>query len=271
MDALVWWLISLFGAAYVIDRFLLPAAYDGWRENTKLIASVLVSNDKVQASAAASAWFIDFFDRVYGAEFWSRKRFSRSIASSFFALFLIVAVIGPDNSLFSRMFATGQVFVFFVLMVLMLNPIADYISLQKTRFILELTKTENSLFELACVLLLDIIGATVIFVITLIFTLAVQSLWLPGDRVILSLEEYRLLLLGKEHYLPCFLSTYFTSAIWLLFLTVTILIRAGAQTSRFLGAAFLALAESPRPARALATLLVMPALVIFLLAVNVLR
>jgi hypothetical protein len=124
-------------------------------EDTKLEIAVWLMG--VELSKNVEFWpnnFVEMFDRVFGGEYSSGKRFRRSLLASF--------TVGPLAwFLFSIHAGTLEEWAMIGLLVIMCNALPDYLCLIKTRFLIGQMRDRNRL-SIAILLAFDLVTTFVI-------------------------------------------------------------------------------------------------------------
>lgn len=254
MQLLLWSLIILFGIAVLIDKVMTEEAVRAWRDTTMELRGKIDELEIGAATTAANGLFRGLFDAIYGDRFWSRRRFIRSFFSSLLALSIIVLLLDWESTIFVRLSTTNQELLIAVLIIIfVINTFADYLSLQETRWVLGRIY-ESHLLKLCAWATFDL-GATVgiyFFIVYVTFNAANLAYFGGGYYSASEMRGDILpggLFLSKQVGLPFFLSTFFTSALWFLFIASALVIRAMKRSSRVLRIALDTIAESNAPAR----------------------
>jgi len=148
------------GLMYVIDKFF-KFVEEKLTDDTKLEIAVWLLGVKVgQKLEPWPETFAKVFDRLFGSRHISWKCFGRSILSSYtlgvIALFVFSPEVGPTTVGLIKDHHLLLVLVDLVGMFLIINALPDYISLLKTRWLLERMRSV-SLYFYPAILLLDLI------------------------------------------------------------------------------------------------------------------
>ena len=256
MEALATTMILILITALIIDAVLREEDVQRWRAASRETRGKLNELNVGEMTTAANQWFRDLFDAVYGARFWSGKRMLRSFISSIFALVCFTLVIGWEGTIFGEPDVVdnviGQIFV--LLVIFFCNLMGDYLSLQETRWVMDRSQGSKAptlvlwlIFDLAATTALFVFAAYVLLVLIL---LLISDFSLSG--LIEFAEELPETMAAKDLGLPFWVSTYFTSALWLLFVGVVLTIRILKKISPALSVLLRTIGESDRPARAMA-------------------
>lgn len=252
MQLLLWSLIILFGIAVLIDKVMTEEGARAWRDSTSELRGKIDELEIGAATTAANDLFRRLFDAIYGEYFWSRRRFVRSVFSSLLALTAIVLLLDWESTIFGRNIDQQVGLIAAFIFMILINTCADYLSLQETRWVLGRIR-ESHFVELCAWAFFDLVATVFIYLfIFYIATIPVDFFYYEvGLR---SLSEYiEVILLGmflkQDQALPFFLSTFFTSALWFLFIASALLIRAMKRSSRVLRISLDTIAESDAPAR----------------------
>ena len=170
MFLLIWTIVVLFGLAVVVDQLLTDEGVKRWRESTRDLRRRTDELGFDAAIMATHGLFCNLFDAIYGRRYWSRKRFVRSYYSSLLALGTVTLLLGWDSTVFSRLVdAVGTDHLYGMvwgmsLAIFIMNPCADYFSLQETRWILG-RHTNHSPAMLALLGLVDLAATSLIFLV----------------------------------------------------------------------------------------------------------
>ena len=266
METFLWAVICIFGIAALIDRVMTEDAVRAWQRSSMDLRDRLLVLDITEATRIANVWFRGLFDAIYGERFWSFRRLVRSFISSVLALTVITLLLGWETTLFETLdfertgyFFFGQL-VGLLVMILILNTGGDYFSLQETRWVLGRC-AEAGLIKLLGWVVFDLVATTTIFLlgVTLIAFIigTIINIVNPSAPVQLldELPVHWYWSLKRNGGLPFFLSTFFTSAFWFLFVFNALLVRALRQSSRSLRIVLEAIGESAAPARTTAGIL----------------
>lgn len=237
------WLMAM---ATLIDLVIGSEAVRAWRANTRALEQRLDEMDVLSATRAASRHFRDLFDAIYHPAFWSGQRFVRSCISSAFAVGMVIA---GTHWMFGDLSVINQEIIwrypFYILAFLLINLIADYFSLQETRWILSLNRA-GYLWLTFVLFVVDLVLTTLIFMAVAypvwFILIGVGSFFEHPSGFVFHLISIAVKLL--------FLSTFFTSALWFLYVFVAMFIRALSRLSPFLRLVLGTIGESPMPARA---------------------
>ena len=257
MAALITALVIILVAAWVIDEVMKEDDVRAWRAASRAARNRVTGLDVAQLTVVANERFRGLFDAIYGGSFWSRKRFIRSCLSSLFAIVVIVLIIGIEDTLliFALEFydVDGELSLILLSLVVFTNFIGDYLSLQETRWVMgrsQRSKVPGIAFWFA----FDLLATTLIFVFFFfawLFVIAGESFTLE-DLVEFLTPGENSFLFAKDGLLPFLLSTYFTSALWLLFVGNALIIRLLSAASPVLAVVFRTIGNAQRPAQATA-------------------
>ena len=273
MEMLIGCLAILFISASVIDWLLGKSTVD--LQGRLREAGVVQERDRYSGVVtSANVLFCDLFDAVYGKKFLSLRRFLRSGVLSVLTLFFVALLIGLDKT-FSPDFPKNVEYFTSYFASLAINLVADYISLQETRWVLGRARSSSimGVFGWVCVDLLLTLG--IFFAVFSVVYAAASAVALHIEmEVRTTLLEFLFSpaspLLDRSLGLPFLLSTFGTSVIWLLFVLFVLGVTAMRTNSRFLGLVFDAVAENPAPARAVAVVIAIPVVVVGLVLIAVL-
>ena len=217
METLLWGLVCLFGVAALADKVMTEEAVLAWRARTRELRGRVEQIDVDAATAAANEWFVDLFDAIYDARFWSLRRFGRSALSSLLALTVVTLLLGWEETALGSLVEERRwvILVLLGFLVILINLIGDYFSLQETRWVLGKSQRSSGTLSLIGWLVFDTLATAVIFVGVIVLF---GSILIIMDIVILGIAPRRYFsdiveLLGavidRDKLLPMFLTTFF--------------------------------------------------------------
>ena len=247
MLLLIWTIVALFGFAVVVDQLMSEQGVRTWRESTRDFRKRMDKLDSDAAIATTHGMFCSLFDAIYGSRYRSAKRFLRSYYSSLLALCTVTLLVGWQSTVFGRVRDSVGTDDFFMMIagvslaVLVLNPCADYISLQETRWILGRNKNPSP----AMLALLGVIDLAATFVI---FNLGFLILGKPFSYIFDQNFNFDALYKMNEG-LIFLASTFFTSALWLAYMTSALSIRVMKRNWRVVRLFVEVVGETDTPAR----------------------
>lgn len=252
MLLLLWFIVLLFGCALIVDRILSEKQVQLWRETTRDMRQQVYNLDIHSAIASSHNLFCSLFDTVYGERYWSRKRLFRSYYSSILAVGIVAALIGWESTVFGRV-GDPKILIGVTIAIFVLNAGADYLSLQETRWVLSLGRNP-SIWRLGILLVVDLIATSIIW---LAGFLVVGYLFssVSGDTFKLEIPFIREAVFNVDRGLLFVLSTFFTSALWLIYMFSIAIIRTLKRNWRLIDFVLEAVGESHTPARATAGLI----------------
>lgn len=299
-------LISVLFLAALVDHLLQERSIQNWRAATLKARRSLNELEFAAAARRSNEWFLELFDAIYGRGFFSLRRFVRSlIATTLFVILLAYPLGFFDLISYHERLLLGEVtfnplssLAKTLLVLFVVNLLADYVSLQETRIVMRFSYG-GGLLRISFLFLFDLLVTFSIFVvIAMIFdrlVFGVPSSLIPhffdiwalflavikdvftGD--ILSIvrevdfgkqnkeigEEFDLRIFVNI-YRPFIFSTFMTSILWFLFVGSALSIKSISRLSPFLSLFLLTLSRSPKPARAAAGILTVPLLVALIVA-----
>ena len=260
METLLWGLVCLFGVAALADKVMTEEAVLVWRARTRELRDRVERMDVDAATAAANEWFVGLFDAIYDARFWSLRRFVRSALSSVLALAVITLLLGWEETVFGKIVASGSagVGLFFIVVIVVFgsNLLADYFSLQETRWVLERCRRRRGggrtiigwiFVDLIATAFVFALGFNISILIVFVLTLGAE-----GGPIDWPTFGDQVRFLSRDTLLPFFLTTFFTSAIWISYVASVLGLKALRRNSRVMRAVLGTIAESRAPARATA-------------------
>jgi len=278
LPSFVMTIIGILITAFLVDWVLKEDKAVAWRKATAGWWSRLDTLNWRQLRISSNIKFLRLFDVIYGATFISRKRIIASVISTVLGFTFVVGVLGWRNTILNRWIVdTGWFWkgdfsqvtprayreLVTILLTPLLNLIPDYLSLQETRWVLYRCAGRRSpnLFKW---FVIDLVATSLIFL--LVFILLVDPLligiWGSGSplRVFGRYMEYLVNTASRSIYatfelegiLIFFLTTFFTSVLWILFLFFAVFVRTCQLCSPFLRILLSTMATSESPARSAA-------------------
>ncbi len=218
------------------------------------IAKALADLETGRVVLSAHTFLCDAFDDVYGRAFLSWRRVRRSCLFSLAFVLCSVVFVGFENTLFALDLEMRWL-VGLGASLLLLNCVADYFSLQETRWVMARAGvdpvTTRSIAMWVCV---DLVLTTLIWIAA--FSVALFS-WsrvqlyfeMPHPGEVVWHEQLSGMSLGPDIGLPFLISTYGTSIVWLSFVGFVVVVRVMKNKSRFLDSVLQAISRSKSPAR----------------------
>lgn len=245
-------IISIFFFAIIVDYILSEDKIKAWKKASAAAWESLGQADLSDTILRANTWFLELFDLVYDRKLFSSRRATRSIISSYFALIIMLLFFGQQ--LIMEQFSVQkqsqwEAFILFFFFGGLLNLIPDFISLHETRWIMEKSLRTRSR-SLVLWFLIDLILTALIFFLFVLFLMGIQGStkqFAPLASQLLgnpSQYDARILLWGLY-----FLSTFFTSALWFIFLIFALMVHGLQRISPFIRVLLKVIAQSERPAR----------------------
>ena len=259
METLFGTIAVLFVSAMIIDRYLKSEVISSLRSELHGITKRIANGKIDEVIFSAHLLFCRVFDAVYGSKTWSRGRFLRSCCLSLVFIGFSIFLIGVSNTILGMQHAFGSETMVIILNLTIfgilstINLIADFISLQETRWILRLVRG-RSLRKLAIFVWVDLTLTTAIYVIVLgipILLIFLSSTMYSGDSAIdrsKIISGMVALLFSPEGALPFFLSTFGTSIVLFGFVLTAVGIRL-LSYSKVLTLAMEYVAKDAKPAQ----------------------
>lgn len=250
---LLWLLIVLFAVAALVDNVMTDSRVQQWRQSTREMRRKIAELDLDAAIKRVNSLFCELFDTVYSAQYWSARRIARSYFSSLFAVGTAALLLNWETTTFGRLEGyTGEEFrrhlAGLLVGVLLLNPCADFISLQETRWILGRSRNAGP----GKLVLLGVLDLAFTFCIYVVFFSVLGHVFMfvsnhPEGQP--SVEKLVGALFKRDEGFTFFVSTFFTSVFWFLFLGSMLCIRVMKRNSRLLRLLLETVGESRMPAR----------------------
>ena len=270
MEILIGCLAVLFVSASTID-WLLGRSTINLRERLREARATQERDRHAGVVTSANILFCDLFDAIYGKSFLSWRRFSRSCLLSVVMLFFVSLLIGLDRTFLPPSGDPIPTWLYFMSygISLAVNLVADYFSLQETRWVLERARG-SSLMGVSGWVCTDLVLTLGVFfaVFSAAFVAAGAFGQEPGTTLSVFLfDPAESPLLDTGFGLPFLLSTFGTSALWLLFALFVLVVTTMRKNSRFLDFVFDAVADNPAPARAVAVIIAVPIIVVGLVLI----
>jgi len=255
MVFLVMTLLLILFMAVVVDYLLSEEEVKKWRAATKEFRNRFKELDVFAATEASNVWFLGLFKAIYGARFFSRRRLVASALSTLLAMLLVAYIFEifalPGFHVLLRGLLSGMV------VLTVVNFIADYLSLQETFWIMKLSQ-KRRFFGIFLLSVLDWILTALIYAVTVV---AVYSLLLTYERqfeqLLRFLGEPEFDLIDNNTAIGIFFgilgaSTYVTSLLWICFVGSALAMRIVQIVSPALQRLISVIGASERPAFAVA-------------------
>ena len=257
MDILVSCLAVLFASSMIVDWLV--------RNEKGLNFHVQSPVDRIGALEpddilhAATIWFSDIFDTIYGERTWSWRRVYRSALLSLFFVLFSVLIIGIENTYIGTT-REHQEIIYISMIFFSINLFIDFVSLLETRWIIEQMRKRRTATFFAMWVILDIVLTSGIYFFLLgtivVVTAAVQigridkiiSILISADFA----SSFARTLFAPHMALPFFVSTFGTSILWYMFVLFSIVIRIGSRSSRIFEISLRVIFESESPGRLIA-------------------
>lgn len=279
LDQTVSAICAILSASYAIDLVLFTQNNKEPRERVSLWFE---EKDSFRNSITKlSVFFNEFFDGIYGKYFFSLKRFIRSCTSSLIAITIIAIYTGPTKA-FSELTRLEHERPIILLTLVFGNLIADYISLQETKSIMNLSKKiikiRFSTIYIFIIFIADIAITTIItiniWMLSLLlmfggFMAAIQSIITNNffydvlditykvamDLLSINSSAEANEITKTSNYGVLFYSTFFTSFLWLLFVACFFILKIISLIHPVIKSIMLRFAETKRPTTALGTII----------------
>lgn len=255
MIFLVMSLLLVLFLAWVIDLLLTEEEVKKWRAATKEFRNRFKQLNIFSATEASNLWFLGLFRAIYSDRFFSRRRIVASMASTLLAMVLVAYIFQifsmPGFHVLHRGLLSGMV------VLTVINFIADYLSLQETYWIMQLSQKRH-FFGITVLTLVDFALTTLIYTATvaaigfLVFSYEAQMesfvQWL-GEPDFQHVEED----VGIGIFFGIMAaSTFVTSLLWVGFVASAIVLRLLQMASPGLQRLIAIIGASQRPAFAVA-------------------
>ena len=263
MDLVIACLVVLFISGFVIDWILKDN--DVLATYTRLPPRYAEEEPKVLVYFANN-WFCAIFDALYGAQPWSRRRVTRSTILSVLFVIFSVLLIGFENTYLGA-YSRNDYYEVLILFTI-INLVADFVSLQETRWVLEQVKGAKNT-EIAVWIAIDLFLTSTIYVIVFggaIFVYAATKIgfdfavnWFAFPDI----SEPLGVLFQLDMGLPFFISTFATSIVWYLFVLFLVAVNVVSRNSRAFSLFVRALTASSNPGGVMAGIIVMTITFVF--------
>lgn len=272
MPTLIGCLAVLLATASIIDWILADTAVARLRQSKSRVQRDLAAMRVSKTMLSANVLFCEVFDAVCGPKFWSWRRVRRSCFLSVTAYLFAFLFVGIDNSILgiddddSLFLIFGSRWGFFFGMIVMFMPVnlvADFLSLQETRWVMERARRGRQLWGIAAWAALDLVFTTLTYLASL-GVLMVVLIVLDNNSSFMDVEYLSSFdILRSPLGLPFFLSTFGTSAVWLMFVLFVTVSQAGRRSSRIASLALDIVGDSAAPARTVAGIIAVPVIVAY--------
>ena len=265
METLVGCLAILLVAASLVDWVLNDESVDRMRRGSRHAAGMLSAPDWNRLILSANALFLDVFDAVYGPKFWSWLRLRRSCILSMTFVAFFIWFIGADNTIlgWSGFLASDDESPWMVAAQLaavltFINLVADFFSLQETRWVME-RACSGRVRTLSAWVLVDVAFTALIFAGVANMVLATLSLGAGEEATYIDVGWF---FDASSGGLPFLMSTFGTSILWFGFVSSAVAITAIKQSSHTLARVLDTIGNSSAPARTVAGIIAGPTIVV---------
>lgn len=259
-------------SALIIDRLLNEKAVLAFRvwagKAERKIAGKSVQNSLTWANHLSTR----LFDAVYGNDWWSLRRLWRSVISTTLALAAVHVIGGWEDSLLIEAIELvrggnedndGKMIIAVSITVCLMVFVPDYLSLQQTRLLMGWADGSRGTMTLF-LFVLDLIATAIIFFVGTQLVFAVYGLyfWVAQGRPLdtgnalfeIFSFSYRDVPVFLHEWLklgmyPLFLSTFFTSFGWVVFVLGYGAVSTARRLSPYASALLLRIEASGRPAQ----------------------
>ena len=268
IEELIGCVAVLLATASIIDWIMADTAVSRLRRSEDRVQRHLTALGDGKAVVSANRLLCEVFDAVYGGEFWSWQRVRRSCFLSVMAYLFVFLLVGIENSVwgidedpfFAFFFGSRSGFFFGMMLVFMpINLVADFLSLQETRWVMERARG-SQVWGVATWATLDLVFTTLIYLVILALSLVGSVAFDDWDFLGVDWPE-TFGILFTPFALPFFLSTFATSALWFGFVLLVVVAGAGRRGSRTVAKVLDVIADSKAPARAVAWVISAPIVV----------
>jgi len=227
--------VALLGQA--LDALLRTERLAAWRQGVARLWARLNTPGAVGLTAAAHALFCDLFDAIYGRRIFSRRRGFASILSTGLALLVLTLILGYENTYWRYALEDSfepafdwEHFLLLAVSPLVLNLVPDFFSLVETRWVLARARGRKTagvvgmlLLDLALTLIIFVLGVGLMY---LVDRALIEYLFQdPNQWADRTLSHYFQWVFEPAGGLIFLLSTFVTSAFWLLYVLSFALIR----------------------------------------------
>ena len=271
MDLLLGCLAVLFIGAFVADRLVASRVIVALRSDFAVLTATIRNGEVPDVVLSAHQLFCRVFDAVYGQRIWSFRRLRRSCYFSLVFVFLSILVLGALNTFIEYIYdhyisdeSESAIVIIVLGGFIATNLLADFISLQETRWILGLVRGRG-LVKLGILVCVDLFLTTAIYaVVVFIFTVALYWILFTDNRV----PFFQFVgitysgLFRHDAALPFLVSTFGTSIVLFGFVCTALIIRLLSR-SKVLRAALELVARSVNPAQSAAGILSVAVVAVF--------
>lgn len=213
--------ILMLGMSQVLDAAIASSKIPEHKARFRSTANKLKSATTLELIHASQIAINNLFERIYGKKHYSLKCFKFSCVSSILAI-SIVSIVFPSAALQAE-----QLGLFIVFALIIFNLFVDYLSLIETRYVLSRNISRKR--DAAWYAFFDIFISAFIFGFTYRISTFVALLYLDGDihnRNYSDLLDDIMVGSGASFvWIVLFLSTFFTSVLFYMFLLSSLIIR----------------------------------------------
>jgi len=234
----------MYGLAELSDWALSSSAMEKYQQRMLIIRHRLLELDTDNVTQSANEQFQYLFNTIYYPKFWSLQRALRASVSSLLSILIIYNVFGLIMADVELGNPGG------VAVIIGINLVADYISLQETSWVLQWSQ-RSRILGLMLWAALDLLLTTLIYLVTLLIGTG-------GLAIYTGIDE------PSNHFMvACFLSTFVTSFLWFGFFVTALAIRILKRGSPIFRAVLQAIGESKRPGRTTAGIITLSIVLIY--------
>lgn len=226
------WLMTVLGIWFLFDR-----GEELANEETKKAVASWIGNWDPSVPSNWPSTFASIFDRIFGEQHLTLKCVGRSSLASLAAVITFLLFFVAANGVEKFTAPLGWIL---ILMLLVPNIMADYISLLETRIVIKWIGRSHSIIKSVGFLIGDLVATTLIFTLPWMYIMVSSLLLDPGWSVGRTLDEFLFQMLpemvlsfplreGASELGVYFYSTFFTSAWLWLFLFSGLLIKIASK------------------------------------------
>ena len=262
-------IITLAALGSALDTFVLKSRLKIWRTKVRRLWKELNTPGARGLTQHANQLFTDLFDHVYGTDHFSNRRVKTSAISTTLGLLVFTLLVGLPPR-WSDLLTTGywtppffelQIpipsFFKFLLGGLIVNYVADFVSLIETRLILRLSR-DRGLVGVLLLLVVDFVLTSLIFLGILELILIFPQIWTYLVTDVQLRDELRTLIrelssagvLSSKGLLVFYLSTFVTSMFWALYVLSFLIVLVLHRLSPLANFVYVEIVRSDRPAAA---------------------
>lgn len=245
ITSLIVLVLSIAFLGIILDRIILSQGLDAWRKKVFELWDSLNKSDVTSLTQDVNHLYRDLFDYIYGSRFFSWRRLWTSALTSMAGMLIITLIVGIEGSFWTETLEGapenisfwGQ-FYFVISLPIITNLPADFLSLAETRLVLRWSLNRGTLAVIGLIIFDLVLTATLFSLATGLLSISdvvfffddqeidvISNLFFNVELMFTDPREFYSTVITKEGFLIPFLTTFFSSVIWMFFVTTYFLVR----------------------------------------------